>query len=231
MAAAVFNGFSPKLLKFLAQLSKNNNRDWFNKNKKRYEDDVLFPALNFVEAFEPKLKKISPAFKAVPKRVGGSVMRIYRDTRFAKDKTPYKTNVGIHFRHRMGKDVHCPGYYLHLTPKDCFVGAGIWRPDSAALRKIRYAIDDDPATWKRSRDNKKFKSTYELAGDSLKRSPRDYSEDHKFIADLKRKDFIGLHPLDDKELCSSDFMDYVADAFKAGKPLMRFLCDALRIPF
>ena len=121
-----FTSFEPKLVKFLGQLSRNNNRDWFKENKTRYEAEVLFPALAFVEAFQPYLKKISPYFLAVPKRVGGSVMRIYRDTRFGKDKTPYKTNVGIHFRHEMGKDVHCPGFYLHIEPKECFLGAGIW---------------------------------------------------------------------------------------------------------
>ena len=226
-----FKGFDPKLLKFLSQLQRNNNRDWFNKNKNRYEEEVLFPALAFVEAFEPKLKKISPYFNAIPKRVGGSVMRIYRDTRFSKDKTPYKTNVGIHFRHELGKDVHCPGFYLHLDPKECFLGAGIWHPDNDALKKIRRQIDEEQTAWKRARDNKKFKSTYELAGDSLKRSPRDYSDDHKFIEDLKRKDFIGLHNLSPKQISTQKFIDQVATAFAASKPLMRFICDALKVPF
>lgn len=231
MSDPTFTEFDPKLIKFLAQLQRNNNREWFNKNKSRYEDDVLFPALAFVEAFEPKLKKISPYFDAIPKRVGGSVMRIYRDTRFSKDKTPYKTNVGIHFRHEFGKDVHCPGFYLHIAPDECFLGAGIWHPDSDALKKIRREIDQEQTKWKRARDNKKFKSTFELSGNSLKRKPRDYEEDHNFIEDLKRKDFFGLHAIDAKAISSKKFINDVASVFTAAKPLMRFVCDALKVPF
>ncbi len=227
----IFTSFDPALLKFLGQLKRNNNREWFAKNKSRYEQEVLFPALAFVGEFQPRLQKISPHFLAVPKRVGGSVMRIYRDTRFAKDKTPYKTNVGIHFRHELGKDVHCPGFYLHLEPGQCFMGCGIWHPDSDALRKIRAAIDDDPAGWKRARDSKKFRDQFALAGDSLKRPPRGFDPDHKYIDDLKRKDFIGVQQLDADAVISNNFIDDVARSFASSKPLMRFLCDALAVPF
>ena len=225
------HSFDAKLIKFLRQLQRNNHRDWFAKHKSRYEEDVLFPALAFVESFIPHLKKISPHFLAVPKRVGGSVMRIYRDTRFSKDKTPYKTNLGIHFRHELGKDVHCPGFYLHIEPKECFLGAGIWHPDNQALGKIRQAINDRPAAWKRARDNKKFRSHFEFAGDSLKRPPRGFDEDHKYIADLKRKDHIGIKSLDVEIVSSPQLIPNVAEAFASSKPYMRFLCDALRIPF
>lgn len=231
MAKSAFTQFDPSLFKFLAQLKRNNNRDWFNNNKSRYEAEVLFPSLAFVDAFQPKLKKISPHLRAIPKRVGGSVMRIYRDTRFSKDKTPYKTNVGIHFRHEMGKDVHCPGFYVHLDPKECFVGAGIWHPDNETLKNIRREIDEDPSKWKRARDNRKFRSTFELVGDSLKRAPRDFAEDHKFIDDLKRKDFIGVHYLAAADVTSPKFIDTVATSLAASKPLMRFICDALKVPF
>ncbi len=226
-----FDGFDPALLKFLRQLGRNNNRDWFAKNKSRYEDDVLFPALAFVEAFQPRLKKISPYFRAVPKRVGGSVMRIYRDTRFGKDKTPYKTNVGIHFRHEQGKDVHCPGFYLHLDAKECFLGAGIWHPDGDSLRKIRYHIDEESGAWKKARDNKKFKSHYHLTGDSLKRPPRGFEPDHEFIEDLKRKDFIGVKEFATADISKPKFIETVAEVFASAKPMMRFLCEALRVPF
>lgn len=228
---AGFIKFDNSLIKFLRELEKNNDREWFAENKPRYEEEVLFPALAFVEAFAPALKKISPHFRAVPKRVGGSVMRVYRDTRFSKDKTPYKTNVGIHFRHEMGKDVHCPGFYLHIAPKECFVGAGIWHPDSKSLGKIREAIDDRPAEWKRARDNKKFKSNFELTGDSLKRHPRGYDPEHKYIVDLKRKDHIGIKSLTAKDVTSRRLVTELKDMFVSSKPYMRFLCNALHIPF
>src|SRR5665811_1482075 len=101
-----------------------------------YEREVLEPALAFVHAFGPKLRKISPFFVASDDRVGGSLMRVYRDTRFAKDKTPYKTNVGIQFRHEQGRDVHAPGFYLHISPEECFFAVGCWHPDPDALGRI-----------------------------------------------------------------------------------------------
>ncbi|MDZ4851199.1 MAG: TIGR02453 family protein, partial [Pirellulaceae bacterium] len=107
-----FQGFSTETFKFLRDLAKHNDRDWFAENKQRYEDDVLAPSLAFIESMQPFVRKLSPYLTAIPKRVGGSLMRIYRDTRFSKNKTPYKTNVGIHFRHEIGGDVHGPGFYL-----------------------------------------------------------------------------------------------------------------------
>ncbi len=229
--ATSFDCFEPALLKFLAQLKRNNHRQWFAKNKSRYEDEVLGPALAFVEAFAPRLHRISPCFEALPRRSGGSVMRIYRDTRFSKDKTPYKTNVGIHFRHETGRDVHCPGFYLHLAPHECFLGAGIWHPDSPAQAQIRAAIDQHPVRWKRVRDHRRFRETFELAGDQLKRPPRGYPADHPLIDDLKRKDFIGVAELDPPTISQPGFVDRVAAGFSSSRPWMRFLCDALRVPF
>ncbi len=231
MAAKSFTGFHASLVKFLTDLNGNNQREWFNKNKGRYENDVLFPALSFVEAFEPRLKQISPFFLALPKRVGGSVMRIYRDTRFSKDKRPYKTNVGIHFRHEMGGDVHCPGFYVHLEPQQCFLGVGIWHPDSQSLKSIRGAIDESPAQWKRVRDNKTFRAHFDLAGDQLKTPPRGYDKDHPLIDDLKRKDFIAVKPLTAKAVTAPKFIDDVASAFSSSKPFVRFLCEAINVPF
>ena len=108
-----FRGFDPSLFEFLEELADNNHRSWFQNNKERYETVVLEPSLAFIREFASRLKTISPYFVASDRRVGGSLMRVYRDTRFGKDKTPYKTNVGIQFRHEFGKDVHAPGFYVH----------------------------------------------------------------------------------------------------------------------
>ena len=126
-------------------------------NKQRYETEVLEPSLAFIREFASRLKKISPYFVASDRRVGGSLMRVYRDTRFGKDKTPYKTNVGIQFRHEFGKDVHAPGFYVHLAPGECFLAMGAWRPDKEALTLIRQAILDHPDRWKRARNDSKFR--------------------------------------------------------------------------
>ena len=97
----------------------------------------------------PHLKKISPHFIADPRPVGGSIFRIYRDIRFSKDKQPYKTHAAAQFRHEAGKDVHAPGFYLHLAVGEVFAGFGIWRPDSSSLLKIRKAIINHPDQWKK----------------------------------------------------------------------------------
>ena len=229
--AASFSGFHPSAIQFLDELTSHNNRDWFQKNKSRYESDVLEPALAFVESMQKPLATISKHFVAVPKRTGGSLMRIYRDTRFSNDKTPYKTNVGIHFRHEKGKDVHAPGYYLHISPEECFLGCGIWHPESKALAKIRKTIDKDQAGWKRAAMSKAFLNLFEMHGESLKRPPKGYKAEHPLIDELKRKDFIGLTPISFDDLFDPKLPKAIASKLKKGTPMMKFLCGALNLKF
>ena len=118
--------FGPELFAFLRALDKNNNREWFQANKKRFERDVRDPMLRFIADFGSQLDKISTRFVADPRPNGGSLFRIYRDVRFSKDKRPYKTNVGAHFRHQAGKDAHAPGFYFHMEPGEVFGGSGIY---------------------------------------------------------------------------------------------------------
>ncbi len=166
------------MLEFLEQLAANNNRPWFLANKARYEAEVREPALAFIRAFGPRLKRISPFFVADDRRVGGSLMRVYRDTRFARDAAPYKTNVGIQFRHEQGRDIHAPGYYVHIAPGECFLALGLWRPEPDALGLIRQAIVESPEKWRRARDDRKFRARWTLDGGSLKRPPRGFPADH-----------------------------------------------------
>lgn len=139
------------LFAFLAELRRHNNRDWFNANKDRYLAEVRDPMLAFIGSVAPRLALISRHLVADPRPSGGSLMRIYRDTRFSRDKTPYKTNVGIHFGLDSPGDFEAPGYYLHLAPGEVFMGAGIWRPSADALRAIRGAIVKDPRGWGRAK--------------------------------------------------------------------------------
>ena len=164
-----FQRFEPTILRFLEDLADNNNRPWFQENKARYEDEVLEPCMTLIRAFAPRLKKISEFFVASDRRVGGSLMRVYRDTRFFKGQEPYKTNVGIQFRHEFGRDIHAPGFYVHIAPQECFLAVGVWHPDSASLGKIRQAIVDRPDRWRRARRDKRFLQCFELEGGSLKR--------------------------------------------------------------
>ena len=220
-----------RLFKFLQELRRNNNREWFTENKARYEADVKEPAVELVRQLEKPLSKAAPMLNPIAKGHGGSLMRIYRDTRFGKDKTPYKTNVGISIRHQAGKDVHAPRIYIHLDVKECFLGAGCWRPESKVLGAIRAAIDEDPKAWKRARDSKPFRSEFEFVGDRLKTAPRDYPKDHPMIEDLRRTDFIALASLTQTQVTSDQVISIMMDRIKKAKPLMNFLCEAIDVPY
>ena len=226
-----FSGFPPKLYQFLSELSDNNNKDWFEANRERYELEVREPALAYIAAMQEPMAKISSQFQVEPKKMGGSLMRIHRDTRFSKDKSPYKTNVGIQFRHATGCDVHAPGFYIHLSPDENFFGVGTWHPAGNALAAIRTAIQKNPKDWQKSAGDKAFRGRFDLAGDSLKRAPPGIDPEHPLIDDLKRKDFISVQEFDPGLTTSQDFVKESVSAFKAARPFMKFLCDAIGVAF
>lgn len=226
-----FEGFPADTFRFLKDLSANNNRDWFAENKQRYEQSFLEPALQFITALEKPLDKCAPMLQVQAKKSGGSLMRIYKDTRFSKDKTPYKTNIGIHFRHRAGKDVHAPGVYVHIADDECFFGSGIWRPASDALKQIRSFISDNPSTWNRFRKSKKYNETFELHDDRLKSAPRGIEKDHPLLDDLRLKSFIGTTKLTKKDIKSPELVSQVAKLVTTSKPLMVILAEALNQPY
>ncbi len=217
--------FRPELFEFLRQLRRHNNREWFAKNKARYHEAVLEPALLFIGRFAPHLAKLSPLFVADPRPTRGSLFRIYRDTRFSPDKRPFKTHVGMHFSHTSGKDAHAPVFYLHLEPENCFAAAGVWHPDNRALTRIRTAIVDHPEQWA------KVRRKVELEGDNLTRPPRGYDPDHPFIEDIKRKDFVASIAFSDKQVCGPAFMGDFAAACRAMVPLVEFTARALGLKF
>ena len=229
-----FNGFPKDFFTFFNELEENNNRDWFTENKSRYEDNVAGPCLDFIESFAAPLKSISPHFNAIPKKVGGSMFRIYRDTRFSKDKTPYKTNAGLHFRHALGKNAHAPGFYFHLSPDEVFVGAGLWGPDSKALGQIRNHIDTHQKKWLEIKVDEKFKTRFGGAlhgAQSLKRPPKGFEADHPLIDDLKKKSFFVLAPLKPKDIHDPSILEKVTDICRDAVPVTKFLCQAVQAPF
>jgi uncharacterized protein (TIGR02453 family) len=223
--------FTKDTFKFLDELAANNNRPWFEANKPRYETLVREPALDFIEAMGPVLESFAPHFVAEPRKVGGSLMRVFRDTRFARDKTPYKTNIGIQFRHALGKDVHAPGFYVHIATDECFFGVGCWHPDPDMMGRIREHIAEKPEKWFAARDDKAFATQWKLGGDSLTRPPRGYAADHPALEDLKRKDFIGMAPLTAAEATGSHLVELTARRFAVAVPFMRFLCGAVNVQF
>ena len=210
--------FDDETFAFLRELKSHNDRTWFTANKGRYERSVKEPMLAFIGDAGPQLHKLSKQLVADPKPVGGSMFRIYRDVRFARDKSPYKTHIGVHFP--LGKG-SAPGYYLHLEPRECMVAAGMWNPETSQLQQIREAIAARPADWR--------KASGDLGEDenALKRPPRGFDADHPMIEDIKRKSFTGSLRLSDKQMTGDDVMQTFVKTCKELAPLMRFLAGAV----
>ncbi len=223
--------FEPSLFEFLLELRHHNNREWFQANKKRYEAHVRHPMLRFIADFGEPLRTISEQFVADPRANGGSLFRIYRDVRFSKDKSPYKINAGAHFRHAVGRDVHAPGFYLHMEPGNIFVGSGIWHPGRPALTKIRDAIVEHPKQWQQIVSSDALRAPGVLTGESLKRPPTGYDADHPLIEDLKRKDFIAHATFAEAQACAPDFMAVFTETCRGFSPLVQFLTTALELPW
>ena len=223
--------FTTEGISFLSTLEKNNHRDWFHEHKSDYEDLIRTPALHFIDDMKDEINHLSPHFLAISKKVGGSLMRIHRDVRFGKDKSPYKTNIGIQFRHERGIDVHAPGFYVHIEPGECFVGVGIWRPDATALGKIRDAIVENEKDWLSAINDKEFKKSFEINGESLKTGPRGYDKEHPLINDIKRKDFIAIAHIDEKRMLGNNIKQHVVKCFTDAEPYIKFLCKALMLKY
>ena len=223
--------FTPDLFKFLRQLKRHNNREWFLAHKQRYEDSVRDPFLKFIEDFRPRVHKISPHFIVDPRRVGGSLLRIYRDLRFRPDGDPYQTMAAARFPHAAWKQVPAPGFYLHLAPGTSFLGSGLWHPDPETRNSVRAAIVRNPAQWKKILSNKQFRSVCQLEGDSTKRMPPGIDPNHPLAEDLKRKDFITTTYFTEAQVCSPGFLEQVTHSVEATAPLIKFLTSALSLPW
>ncbi len=231
--------FTPELFAFLRQLKRNNNRPWFGRNKERYEALARDPALVFIAEFAPLLRKLSPAFVADARPARGSLFRVYRDTRFSADKTPYKTHLSMYFPHAApaksahaprerdlrNEAVHTPGFYLHVESQNCYAAAGLWRPDTRALQRVREAMVRDPQAWKRARRG------LEIEGDHLARPPRGFPAGHPLMDDLKQKDFTTSVAFTETEVCRPRFLADFAAECRRMAPLVRFLCKALGMSY
>lgn len=228
-----FKGFKSDFWQFFAELEENNNREWFTANKDRYKSDIVTPIMDFIVDMGERLKEISPHYTAIPKANSGSMFRIYRDVRFSKDKRPYKTNGGIQFRHKLGKNAHAPGYYLHLQRGNLFYGGGIWLPEASALGEIRDRIAYYPKKWQSVIEDEDIIKNFDgIGGEGLKRPPRGYDADHKYIEDLKRKSFFAMKNSSDLSLVEKpEFLDEVVKTFEAATPLMAFISDARGLEF
>lgn len=212
---------SPKTLQFLEDIKANNNRDWFQSQKKRYEEyKKEYHALiaEFLEAMKPKDANLELL------EVKNCTFRINRDIRFSKDKSPYKTHMGI-WMNTNASGVNAPGYYIHIEKGKSFVAGGFYSPEHNELKQIRKEIaffhDDLEAIV----SDKNFRKYYDGLdkNNTLKTSPKDFDKDHPAIEFLKLKSFTVSHPISDKELFDTDFVRKTSEKLVAIKPLIDFL--------
>lgn len=217
--------FNPDLFRFLKQLKRNNDREWFQAHKEQYENLLRGPALRFITDFAGPLYEISPYLVSDPRPSRGSLFRIYRDTRFSPDKRPYKTHLAMRFAHR-GKDVHSPGFYLHLEPEGCFAACGLWHPEAPTLLKVRNAIVARPEEWRKVRKLLNWDDASKLS-----RPPRGFPCDHEFVEDLKLRDLRTAVDLSDKQVCSPSFMTAFVASCRKMVPVAAFLSGAVGLKF
>lgn len=216
----------PRILKFLKEIKKNNNRPWFEKNRPQYENakaDFLF----FVEGLIKEMAKFDPPIGSLTAK--DCLFRINRDVRFSKDKSPYKTNIAAYFN-KGGKKSNGAGYYIHIEPGKSFAAGGMWQPLPADLSKIRQEIDYSFDDWKKMVGGSSFKKYFPdgvIAQDALIRPPKGYDESNPAIHFIKMKNFFVTKYFTDAEVQNKSFVKDVAASFKAMKPLIAFLNTAI----
>jgi len=213
-----------KVIQFLNELSENNNREWFQKNKKWYDESrekVLFlteVVINEIRKFDPDVPLLEPK---------DCLFRIFRDVRFSNDKSPYKTNFGS-FIAKGGRKSSYAGYYFHIEPSGSFVGGGIYMPATEPLKAIRDYIAENGEEFLLLTNNKNFKKVYpEMMDDKLKTAPKGYSPDHEFINLLRYKSFAFSSQFDKSQILADNYIEKLVHSFKTLQPVNRFLNDAL----
>jgi len=213
-----------KVIQFLNELSENNNREWFQKNKKWYDESrekVLFlteVVINEIRKFDPDVPLLEPK---------DCLFRIFRDVRFSHDKSPYKTNFGS-FIAKGGRKSSYAGYYFHIEPSGSFVGGGIYMPAAEPLKAIRDYIAENGEEFLLLTNNKNFKKVYpEMMDDKLKMAPKGYSPDHEFINLLRYKSFAFSSQFDKSQILADNYIEKLVHSFKTLQPVNRFLNDAL----
>lgn len=224
--------FDARSFKFLHALARHNERTWFHAHKADYEAFVRAPFQRLLVDLQPTLAQVSLHYRAEPKTVGGSLFRIQRDTRFANDKSPYKSWQGARLFHERRRELAAPSFYLHLQAGRCFVGAGLWHPETATQRRIRQFIFENPSGWKKAAHAPAFRRRYDLAsGETLVRPPRGFPPEFEFIDDLRHKNFVAVRNIDDSTMTGPRLRQVVERDLKALAPFADYLCAALDLEF
>lgn len=223
--------FKPEAFEFLRQLAANNERSWFEPRKLEFQELCRDPALRLIDALEQPLAAISPHFLASNKAVGGSLFRIYRDVRFAHDKTPYKPWLGIRFKHVSDRSgALAPLLYVHLGPQQCFAGGGLWHPAAPILNRVRNFIAANPQALQDLLADPEFQN-YRMGGESAARAPRGFDPAHPLIEMIKRKDFVAMRDFDAAVVCGPDAVSTIAGYLRGAAALVDYLCATLDLEF
>lgn len=220
-----FSGFPREGIRFLRTLKRNNTREWFNEHKHEYEEHVKLPMQSLIVSLRPHFDRFAPEIEATPKR---SLFRIYRDTRFSRDKTPYKTHAAAHFVLRgTAKGLVGCGYYVHIEPGECFIGGGIYMPDGPQLKMIRSAISKNGTVFRNIIGRKDFVRRYgAIQGDTLTRMPKGFDENDPMAEWMKLKQFFVGTSIPERSCLVPSFLKTVVACFETAAPFVRFLNDA-----
>lgn len=216
--------FSPRALTFLRQLARHNNRDWFNARRELYQAEVKAPMLALIERLRGDLARLAPELDASP----ASLYRIYRDTRFSEDKSPFKTQIAAVFPCRpLGKHAGA-GLYFHLSPAEVLIGGGLYMPPTPALQRVREHIATNRQRFRAIVESPSFVRTAgPLHGEALKRVPRGFPADHPAAEYLRMKQFLGLRPFPSDLAISPRLYPTLIKVFSVVAPLVRFLNEPL----
>lgn len=219
-----------EFLRFLYDLSQNNNRDWFEKNKPRYEAQVKKPFEALVAEVIARVQAFEPAYGPITPK--DCIFRLHRDTRFSKDKSPYKTHVSAAFNpkgHKSSDAMHYPGYYLHIEYGALWIGGGAYALEKEPLHQLRTAIAQDPSAFRALLDAGAFQEKYgALRGETNKILPPEFKEAAQKEPLLFQKQFYFMAELDPETALRPDFADFVGEYFRAGKPVNDFFRQVLK---
>jgi uncharacterized protein (TIGR02453 family) len=205
-------------ISFLKELKLNNNREWFNENKDRF-NNIQSQVKIFAQEVNDSLN-VSDNIEKI------KIFRIYRDLRFSKDKTPYKKNIGMAF-HRAKPELR-GGYYLEISADESFIAAGFWNPNKEDLLRIRKEIEIDGQEFKRIINQKKIKDIWgDLRGDEVKTSPKGFNSDHEYIDLIKKKQFIFIKKLKEKDILDEKFQKELVNYFESIRPFFDYMSEVL----
>jgi uncharacterized protein (TIGR02453 family) len=223
--------FSDATFRFLRSLALNNERAWFNAHKREYLEHVREPFQRLLTDVQPVLAAISPHYRSDPRPVGGSLYRIQRDTRRYADKAPYKSWQGSELFHGR-RHTEAPAFFIHLQEGRSFIGAGLWYPQPATMRRVRQFIVENPTGWRSAAHDPGFRARFVLDDrDMLVRGPRGFPADSEFFEDLRRKNLLAMHALDDATMTSAGLLERIEDDLLALAPFVDYLCAALDLEF